>query len=410
MKKNTTSSFVYHFAIRLFMVFYTMLDWTARKIMPAKRKAGDDGYTILLTGTFYSDNWIMSHLKPLSKCTRVNIIYLVSVTAAPQLEKVVLISPPGFLIKIFGGVSARLLMFMWCAFTKKPHITGGFHLLLNGLVASLVAKLSRAKSFYSCCGGEREVKGGGFSGENRLFKRMGTPDAFVERLLLKAVNRVDIVATRGNKVITYFKENGVDTNFHVIPGGIDDVKFSLAKTKTEKDIDIVFIGRLGRVKRVDLLVSAIAIIVKTQPELTAYIIGDGAEMSALKAQAISLGVEDCIHFVGQKNITEPFLRRSKVFVLPSDSEGMSLAMIEAMLCEVPVVVSDVGELSDVVESGVNGYLISDRTPESFAAHISSLLQNDDNLLKFGEKARVAAGKCTLNNIAKTWDAILDVAH
>jgi glycosyltransferase involved in cell wall biosynthesis len=58
---------------------------------------------------------------------------------------------------------------------------------------------------------------------------------------------------------------------------------------------------------------------------------------------VNLGIDRNVRFAGHQNTVEDWLRKSKVFVLTSDSEGLSLSMMEAMMCGLPAIVSDVGE-------------------------------------------------------------------
>ena len=65
-----------------------------------------------------------------------------------------------------GGTPARLLTFAWLALRERPHVLGGFHLLLNGLVTQLLARLCGARSLYFCGGGPTEVLDGGVNGSS----------------------------------------------------------------------------------------------------------------------------------------------------------------------------------------------------------------------------------------------------
>ncbi len=81
-------------------------------------------------------------------------------------------------------------------------------------------------------------------------------------------------------------------------------------------------------------------------------------------------------------------------------------MIQAMLCGLPAVVSDVGDLGDLVEEGVNGYLVSDRTPEAFAVCLKDRLNGSERLAQLGKAARSSTERFEVDNVVRHWDSIL----
>jgi glycosyltransferase involved in cell wall biosynthesis len=80
--------------------------------------------------------------------------------------------------------------------------------------------------------------------------------------------------------------------------------------------------------------------------------------------------------------------------------------MEAMMCGLPVVVSDVGDLRDLVEDGVNGYLVPRRSPELFAARLVELLSDQKKLRAFSLAARRSALRYETRAAARCWDHIL----
>ena len=163
------------------------------------------GADILLTATFHSDNWIGAHIRPLAASAAVQRVRIVAARSVPEVEKVEAIYPPTVLRKLIGGVPARLVWFTWEALRRPADILGGFHLLFNGLLTSVLAKLIGARSLYFCVGGAAEVEQGGLASENRLFTKMRTADVVVERRLLAAVSDFDQVITMGTAGKRYFE-------------------------------------------------------------------------------------------------------------------------------------------------------------------------------------------------------------
>jgi len=126
--------------------------------------------------------------------------------------------------------------------------------------------------------------------------------------------------------------------------------------------------------------------------------------------AEELALKDTVTFVGHQDNVEEWLRCSKIFVLTSDSEGLAQAMIQGMLCGLPAVVSDVGDLGDLVNSGTSGYLIHELTPETFAACFIKLLKEPELLAQCGRMAYETAKKYENENVVHTWNKILKNLH
>ena len=393
-----------HWQVRFLMAAYSMVLRAAALVGRRPRTLPPTGYDILLTGTFFSDNWVRSHLLPLAASSRCDRVRMVATTRVPLMSKVEGVYPPAWLITCAGELGARLLYFVWVALRTRPHIVGGFHLLVNGLMAPLLGRLIGAKSLYFCVGGPVEVLDGGIWGGNRLFSRLSAPDAVVEQRLLEAVGACDLVITMGTRAITFFRERGVDTAFHVVSGGIDPDRFRPSPGVPE--FDLVITCRLVQVKRVDLFLRAVARLVRDIPQLRAVIVGDGPLRPSLQALASELDINNHVVFAGEQTAVEGWLRRSRVFVLTSDSEGLSLALMEAMMSGLPAVVSAVGDLGDLVEHGVNGCLVAERTPEAFAAALRPLLTDARLLERFAAAAARVGQRNNPEAVTSRWDAIL----
>jgi len=222
------------------------------------------GYEIMLTGRFDSDNWILAHLGPLSASKKCSRIWMVSTNPVPELPKVIAIYPPKWLIKVMGSTHARLLTFLWMAMRKKPHIVGGFHIIVNGIMAAIVGRLVGAQSMYFCVGGPAEVRDGGIHSADSYFTKMGTPDIVVEKRLLKIISMFDIIITMGTRAVSFFRDKGIDTNFHVVSGGIDPIRF---KPNEEAVLyDLIWTGRLVEVKRMDIFLLTVKKVVEKIPQ------------------------------------------------------------------------------------------------------------------------------------------------
>ncbi len=390
--------------IRMGMAFYIAALRATRWLKRGKRPIPPDGATILLTGTFHSDNWVRSHVKPLAASHGCARIVFVANAPVPTLPKVEGRYPPGWLVRTVGAVPARLLVFVSLAFRIRPHIIGAFHLLVNGLLATLLARIAGARSMYFCVGGPVEVLDGGIWGENRYFAKAKTPDPLVEAWLLEAVQETDIVVTMGTRAVRFFREHGVTTSINVIAGGIDTDTFHGGDER--RRYDAVLVARLVPIKSIHLFLQAIASLTSVRPSFTAAIVGDGPLRAQLEAHARELGVAAGVTFAGHQVDVQRWLRESRVFVLTSQSEGLALSLMEAMMCGLPAIVPHVGDLADLVNDDVNGYLIEDRTPDAYASRLLHLLEEPSRWGAFSHAAQASAQRYTTASATARWDAVL----
>jgi len=117
------------------------------------------------------------------------------------------------------------------------------------------------------------------------------------------------------------------------------------------------------------------------------IVGDGQERASLETLAAALEIEDRVHFAGQRQNMRDYYEAIDLFVLPSLSEGLPFVALEAMALERPVVASRVGALPEVIDEGVNGWLVPRGQPDLLAATVASLLKDRGRLRASGRRAR-----------------------
>jgi glycosyltransferase involved in cell wall biosynthesis len=394
----------WHFVVRRITAFSQMAITVAGWIGRRPRPIGPEGCEIMLTGRFDSANWILAHLGPLAASSRCARLSMVSTSPVPELPKVEAIHPPRWLTRVVGATQARLLTFAWAVMRKRPHVVGGFHLIFNGIMAAIAGRLAGARSVYFCVGGPAEVLDGGIHAENKVYGRMETPDPIVEKRLIKTVGKFDVIVTMGSRAVEFYRGRGVDTDFHVVSGGIDPVRFQ--PSEDDKPFDIILTGRLAPIKRIDVFLEAIKLVAERLPEVRAVIVGAGELRDELEALADKLGIEQNVTFAGQQSNVDDWLRRTKIFVLTSDSEGLALSMMEAMMSGLPAVVSDVGDLGDLVENGTNGYLVPRRTPQLFADRLLELLSDEQRLHELSAAARRSALRYETQATTERWDSIL----
>ena len=363
------------------------------------------GARVVLTGTFFADSWVEAHVRPIAMSHRIDRVWVVSDRRFLSMKNVQYVCPPRWLKKLIGRVAARSLIFTAIAILKRADVVGGFHLLGNGLLALMVARLIGARAMYYCVGGWAEFVGGGVRTETRVFTLIGREDQALERKLLDSINQFDLILTMGTGAKAFLEDRKVKAPIEVMPGGIDMDAYAPSNGQHKK-FDIVTVSRIAPVKRIDVLLHVVRRIADQLPDVSVAVVGDGDLLDTLRQQAAELGIANNVEFVGrQKNIPR-WLSESRVFVLTSDSEGLSLALMEAMMAGLPAVVSDVGDLGDLVTDGVNGWRPQPRDVEAFANRISALLTDATSYAAFAGEARRAAEPLSVDATVARWEMIL----
>jgi glycosyltransferase involved in cell wall biosynthesis len=149
------------------------------------------------------------------------------------------------------------------------------------------------------------------------------------------------------------------------------------------------VARLSPEKAQKILLDAAEIIVQAVPETHFIFIGDGPERQSLEEKASSLGLTEKVHFLGFKKRVAPTVKLFDVFTLSSTStELFSAATLEAMALGIPVVVTDIGSMSEMVISDSTGFLVSPNDPNALAEKILHLLNNPDMARKMSMAARL----------------------
>ncbi|MBN1586824.1 MAG: glycosyltransferase [Candidatus Omnitrophica bacterium] len=196
---------------------------------------------------------------------------------------------------------------------------------------------------------------------------------------------------------------------HVIPCGIDAAKFFQHQRQLPSTPVILTVGRLHSVKNQAVLLDACRILRAQGLEFRCFLIGEGPEKDALSEQIRALDLSDTVELLGSKTQEDiaRLLSQSTVFALPSQTETLGVALIEAMASGVPAVASRAGALPEIIEEHVNGYLVEPGNAEQLAGALKKLLEDRELNQIMGNNARRAvAGKLdsqtSANKLARLW--------
>lgn len=339
---------------------------------PARRRS-PSGRAVVI-GTFHNPGWYLSHATPLARSGLRDII-VVSHGLLPRVEGVRCEPPPPWLTALAGRTVSKFLWALRIGRRYDADVFIGYHIIPNGTIALAAARLLRRRACYQMTGGPVELLGGGYlATENQVLGRLRRPSPRLERLALAVASEFDLVVVRGRSAARFLAERTNAPKVAIIPGSVDLARFPASIS--ERRCDLVFVGRLAPTKQPLQFIDIVAAVRRRLPAVRACIVGDGPLMDAMRRRIVELGLEQAIDVRGQVNDAFPFLSDARVFVLTSRSEGLSIAMVEAMISGTVPVVANVGDLADVVSDGENGFLIEPGNIEQYAERAIAILTDE----------------------------------
>lgn len=359
---------------------------------------------VFITARSDSVNWARANFTPIAEADCVDEV--IAVVDGPIVEhpRIVPAPPPAWLARICGRAAAKLLWLVVVGLRRPPAAVIGYHIFPSALTALLVARLLGAKSVYQMTGGPIEIEGGGWRLENPLLGRLGAPSPLLEWLTIRLCRSFDLIVALGARGRDYLVTARVPY-VRIIAPSIDVQRF--ASNNRDRGIDVVFVGRVMPVKQPDRILRIVEILRQEFPQVRAALAGNGPLFEPLKTLAGELGVQDNVEFLGHVERVEDLLRDSRVFLLTSRTEGLSIALAEAMAAGAVPVVPAVGDLGELVRNGETGYLVLDADVPASAQHIAGVLRDVDKRQRLSDAARARAiDNNGLDAVAERWNQSL----
>jgi len=221
-----------------------------------------------------------------------------------------------------------------------------------------------------------------------------------------------VTAVTGAIVDALVRDYGIERSLvRVIPNGADlpdgDREAEIARrwrdhfpTTPLKPLWVV-VGRLEEQKGHDLLLEALAGLLRGGLDFTLVVAGDGSRRGWLEQRALSLGLSPRIQFVGQLDDVGGLLAAADGVILPSRWEGLPLVLLEAMVRGRPIVATAVGGVPEAIEDGVTGTLVPPNDVAALAAALDNLHRRADRAWRLGREAAEVARE------RYSWPAVID---
>jgi len=230
------------------------------------------------------------------------------------------------------------------------------------------------------------------------------PGGDVDRLLTKPFGRSRLRAIASSfsaficlssDVSEELRAEGVpEARLQRIPNGVDTARFRPAdeserlETRTRLGLPdsrplVLYTGRFADVKRLDLLIEAVAY----SGELQLALVGEGDEEDRLRKLVMDLGIGDRVTFLPRADDTAPLYRAADIYASTSSTEGMSNSVLEAMASGLPVVAAAASGMAELVKPQT-GVLVEDvNDPAAFAGALQRLAADPETLRLLGTEAR-----------------------
>lgn len=214
-----------------------------------------------------------------------------------------------------------------------------------------------------------------------------------EKTILKHIlNNSDAIISVYPEYLRALLNNNVPINF--IPPGVDISAFKPRKRISNNRPIILFVGRIERgseMKGISTLLRAMVLVVKSKPNSILKLVGGGDAIIDYKRQILELGLEDNVIFTGiirDKQLSDTYTE-ADMLVLPSEanSEAFGIVLIEAMASGIPVIGSDTGGITNIIDSGNNGFLVTPGDPIVLSNAILSLMNDKEKAAQFGVHGR-----------------------
>jgi glycosyltransferase involved in cell wall biosynthesis len=291
------------------------------------------------------ETYVRTTLTPLIRVPRVERVWAVRTWPGPEMPKVEYISPPRLVSRGLVGKLLKPFVMFAAACRRRADLVFGVYLHPHGMTAIAVARLFRKPSVLSIIGSDLHI-----------YLR-GRP--LWRAVMLPFVRAADVVTVTGRESLDELAALGIPRDrLYVLPNSVDLDRFA-PRDDIPKEYDLIFVARLVPGKQPRRFLDLVAEVRRRRGEVRAVVLGDGPEMAATLAYAESLGLRERVSFPGLVDNVEDYLFRSRLFVLPTLGEGLPRSAVEAMACGVPCVISDVGNVRDLVQDGENGILVPD---------------------------------------------------
>lgn len=236
-------------------------------------------------------------------------------------------------------------------------------------------------------------------------------ETFLKAYLPSFCSSCDLVIAPSSGMREVLRRFGVESSIEVVPNGVD---LSPLRTKvepieretlgfSEKDVILIYTGRLGPEKNLPFLLRSFAGTAKAYDDVGLLIVGSGQERENLEDRVRYMGIADRVHFTGIVAYEDlpRYLAAADAFVTSSVTEVHPLSVIEAMATGLPTLGIQSPGVGDIVQNGVNGVLADEEDVAVFTAKMVRLVTEHEYRRRLGLQAQIRAEEYAIEHTTQT---------
>lgn len=232
---------------------------------------------------------------------------------------------------------------------------------------------------------------------------------FASAYLFKRLQKKNLILVTGVSKISaeQFKNCFGAKDIKVIYNPVEVSHFKKENNdRKEKEVVFINVARFHPIKNHELLINAWKVLLEERKNIKLILVGDGEEYEKIKKMVDLMNLSSTIEFYGKVNDVAPILGKADVFVLSSSSEAFPVSVIEAIASGLPIVSTNVGGVSELVED--NGILVDPGNMQQLVVAMKELIDNDSERIRMGRLSEKYSEQFDVHKIIAQYEEIYNM--